>query len=96
MNTHLAATPLDAWHRGAGARMVPFAGYEMPIQYSSIVAEHHACRTAAALFDVSHMGRIRFDGEGSEQLLDHLLMAKEPNPSFFDCILFSLRFASGE
>jgi aminomethyltransferase len=56
--------------------MVPFAGYQMPIQYASIVAEHQACRTAAALFDVSHMGRIRFDGEGSEQLLDHLLTRK--------------------
>jgi aminomethyltransferase len=53
--------------------MVPFAGYEMPIQYTSIIAEHQACRTSAALFDVSHMGRLRFDGDGSEQLLDHLL-----------------------
>ena len=53
--------------------MVPFAGYEMPIQYSSIVAEHKACRTAAGLFDVSHMGRLRFDGDGAELLLDHLL-----------------------
>ena len=53
--------------------MVPFAGFEMPIQYESIVSEHHACRSAAALFDVSHMGRLRFDGPGSEQLLDHLL-----------------------
>ena len=57
-------TPLDRWHRDAGARMVPFAGYEMPIQYESIVSEHAACRGAAALFDVSHMGRLRFDGEG--------------------------------
>ena len=53
--------------------MVPFAGYEMPIQYDSIVSEHRACRNAAALFDVSHMGRLRFDGEGSEALLDRLL-----------------------
>jgi aminomethyltransferase len=45
----------------------------MPIQYSSIISEHQACRTAAALFDVSHMGRLRFDGDGSDQLLDHLL-----------------------
>ena len=73
MTQQLAKTPLDDWHRAAGARMVPFAGYEMPIQYSSIVAEHNACRTAAGLFDVSHMGRLRFDGDGSEQLLDHLL-----------------------
>lgn len=73
MSLELAATPLDAWHRQAGARFAAFAGYEMPIQYTSIVTEHHACRRAAALFDVSHMGRIRFDGEGSEALLDHLL-----------------------
>ena len=68
-----AKTPLDRWHRDAGAKMVPFAGYEMPIQYDSIVSEHTACRTAAALFDVSHMGRLRFDGEGSENLLDRLM-----------------------
>lgn len=71
--TSLAATPLHRWHLNAGGRMVPFAGFDMPIQYESIVSEHNACRTSAALFDVSHMGRLRFDGEGSEQLLDHLL-----------------------
>jgi len=76
MSTQLATTPLDSWHREAGARMVPFAGFEMPLQYSSIVAEHENCRRSAALFDVSHMGRIRFEGEGSEQLLDHLLTRK--------------------
>ncbi len=69
----LAKTPLDSWHRQSGARMVPFAGYEMPIQYASIVDEHHRTRTSASLFDVSHMGRLRFDGDGSELLLDHLL-----------------------
>ena len=69
----LSQTPLDRWHRAAGAKMVPFAGYEMPIQYESIVSEHNACRNRAALFDVSHMGRLRFDGQGSEDLLDRLL-----------------------
>ncbi|QDT02698.1 Glycine cleavage system T protein [Rubripirellula lacrimiformis] len=73
MTDSLQFTPLDTWHRQAGAKMVPFAGYEMPIQYSSIVTEHHACRNSAALFDVSHMGRLRFDGDGSELLLDRLL-----------------------
>ncbi len=73
MSTQLATTPLDCWHRSNGAKMVPFAGFEMPIQYSSIISEHQSCRTAAALFDVSHMGRLRFDGEGSDGLLDHLL-----------------------
>ena len=53
--------------------MAEFAGYSMPIRYSSIVAEHQACRSAAALFDVSHMGRLRFDGESAGNLLDHLL-----------------------
>jgi aminomethyltransferase len=72
-STTLRQTPLDAWHRQAGAKMVPFAGYEMPIQYDSIVSEHQGCRSAAALFDVSHMGRLRFDGEGSDALLDRLL-----------------------
>ncbi|WP_037198890.1 glycine cleavage system aminomethyltransferase GcvT [Rhodopirellula baltica] len=66
-------TPLDAWHRQAGAKMVPFAGYEMPIQYEGIVAEHQACRTKAALFDVSHMGRLRFDGDHAAEFLDHVL-----------------------
>ncbi len=75
-DTSLAVTPLHRWHVEAGGRMAPFAGYQMPIQYDSIVAEHQACRTSAALFDVSHMGRLRFDGDGAEQLLDHLLTRK--------------------
>ncbi|MDE2319870.1 MAG: glycine cleavage system aminomethyltransferase GcvT [Rhodospirillales bacterium] len=53
----MATTPLDALHRRLGARMVEFAGYEMPLQYQGIMAEHNACRTGAALFDVSHMGQ---------------------------------------
>ncbi|OYV41340.1 MAG: glycine cleavage system protein T [Acidocella sp. 20-61-6] len=48
---------MDSLHRRLGARMVGFAGYEMPLQYSGILAEHAACREAAALFDVSHMGQ---------------------------------------
>jgi len=69
----LNATPLHDWHVRAGGRMAEFAGYELPIQYRGIVQEHHACRTAAALFDVSHMGRLRFDGDGADALLDRLL-----------------------
>ncbi len=53
----LLTTPLDALHRELGARMVPFAGYDMPVQYSGILAEHAQCRDKAALFDVSHMGQ---------------------------------------
>ena len=50
--------PLDGWHRARGARMVPFAGYEMPVQYEGIIAEHQWTRESAGLFDVSHMGQL--------------------------------------
>lgn len=73
MSEILSETPLARWHITAGATMAPFAGYEMPIHYGSIVDEHHACRSRGVLFDVSHMGRLRFDGEGSAELLDRLL-----------------------
>lgn len=55
--------PLDAWHRAWGGRMVPFAGYEMPVQYEGIMAEHLWVREQAGLFDVSHMGQLVFTGE---------------------------------
>ncbi|MEO1731315.1 MAG: glycine cleavage system aminomethyltransferase GcvT [Pseudomonadota bacterium] len=62
--------PLDAWHRDHGARMVPFAGYEMPIQYTGegggIVAEHEWTRTSASLFDVSHMGQLSVAGPSED------------------------------
>ncbi|MFO0011658.1 MAG: glycine cleavage system aminomethyltransferase GcvT [Planctomycetota bacterium] len=66
-------TPLHAWHTSHGARMAAFAGYDMPIQYQGIVAEHNATRTGVGVFDISHMGRLRFDGPRADQLLDHLL-----------------------
>jgi aminomethyltransferase len=56
--------------------MVDFAGWSMPVQYGSIVAEHQATRTAAGLFDVSHMGRLRLDGAGAVAFLDRLLTRK--------------------
>ncbi len=73
MTNSLAVTPLTAWHTAQHARMAEFAGYSMPIQYTSIVAEHQATRRAAGLFDISHMGRIRFEGGRADQLLDYLL-----------------------
>ncbi|MFM7976877.1 MAG: glycine cleavage system protein T, partial [Pirellula sp.] len=73
METQELKTPLYDWHMNHGARMAPFAGYQMPIQYSGIVAEHTATRQAAGVFDISHMGRLRFDGPRADQLLDHLL-----------------------
>lgn len=65
--------PLDAWHRAHGARMVEFAGYEMPIQYDGIMAEHAWTRDSAGLFDVSHMGQLVFSGEGVAQALETVL-----------------------
>ena len=67
--------PLDSWHRGLGARMVPFAGYEMPIQYEGIIAEHRWTRESAGLFDVSHMGQLIVAGEGAQGALEALLPA---------------------
>ena len=70
----LARTPLHALHLELGARMVPFAGYEMPVQYpAGILAEHAACREAAALFDVSHMGQLRLEGDDAAAALETLV-----------------------
>jgi aminomethyltransferase len=68
----LKRTPLYACHQEAGARLVEFAGWEMPVQYTGVIEEHRAVRTAAGLFDVSHMGEIRVKGEGAEAFLQRL------------------------
>lgn len=65
-------TSLYQCHRRAGARMVEFAGWEMPVRYKSEIDEHHAVRRAAGLFDVSHMGEIRVRGDGALDLLQRL------------------------
>ena len=65
--------PLDAWHRSRGARMVPFAGYEMPVQYEGIMAEHLWTRQNAGLFDVSHMGQLLIHGRGVDSALEKLM-----------------------
>src|SRR5262252_9478269 len=73
--TELKRTPLYEEHRKAGGRMVPFAGWEMPVQYSGVIEEHRAVRAAAGLFDVSHMGEVRVRDSspgGAEALLDRL------------------------
>jgi aminomethyltransferase len=70
-NEPLLETPLAALHRELGGRMVPFAGYAMPVQYpAGIMAEHLHCRAAAALFDVSHMGQAELVGEGAAAALE--------------------------
>lgn len=73
MTTTLAETPLHDWHAAHGGRMVEFGGWSMPVQYTSIVEEHTATRQAAGLFDISHMGRIRFDGADAAAFLDSIV-----------------------
>jgi len=70
----LLTTPLDGLHRELGAKMVPFAGYDMPVQYpTGIIKEHLHTRKAAGLFDVSHMGQILIEGEGAAAMLESLV-----------------------
>ena len=69
----LARTPLHDLHLSLGAKMVPFAGYDMPVQYQGIIAEHLHTRAAASLFDVSHMGQVRIDGAAAACALETLV-----------------------
>jgi aminomethyltransferase len=69
----LRRTPLYDRHEAAGAKLVPFAGWEMPVQYDGIKSEHIAVRTSAGLFDVSHMGEIETSGPDAERFLQRLL-----------------------
>jgi len=92
----LGKLPLDAWHRAQSARMVPFASYEMPIQYDGIVAEHEWTRSSASLFDVSHMGQLTVhspedDSELAanelEKLLPGLITSLKPNKMRYSMLL---------
>src|SRR6201995_2345673 len=82
--TPLLTTPLDAWHRRHGARMVAFAGYDMPVQYDlsgdlatrckgGVLAEHLHTRSHAGLFDVSHMGQAMLTGPNVGPALERLV-----------------------
>ena len=72
--SELQTTPLHALHLELGARMVPFAGYSMPVQYpAGLMAEHLHCRASAALFDVSHMGQLRLTGDDTAAALESVL-----------------------
>lgn len=75
----LRRTPLFGWHVNHGGRMVEFGGWEMPVQYTSIVDEHLSVRNAVGLFDISHMGRLSFKGPDATKLLDGLLTCRVDN-----------------
>jgi aminomethyltransferase len=70
--TELKKTALNAIHRQLGARMVPFAGWEMPVQYAGPLPEHLAVRTRAGIFDVSHMGELEIKGPNAQESLQKL------------------------
>jgi len=72
VDTSLKRTPLHAAHVKAGARMVPFGGWDMPVQYSGILEEHRTVRAAAGCFDVSHMGEFEVEGPGALAALQRL------------------------
>jgi aminomethyltransferase len=90
--TELKRTPLHAAHKALGAKMVPFAGYEMPVQYpAGIVAEHQAVRTGAGLFDVSHMGEFEITGPDRNAFVNRIttndVAALEPGQVQYSAIL---------
>ncbi len=69
----LKSTPLTAWHLEHGGKMVPFAGFEMPVQYEGVLAEHECVRERVGLFDITHMGEILVSGSGAEAWIDGLV-----------------------
>ena len=74
MNQELKRTRLYDWHVAHGARMVPFAGWEMPVQYpTGPIEEHHLTRRSAGLFDIDHMGQVEVSGPEAEAYLNHLV-----------------------
>ncbi|HYC38480.1 MAG TPA: glycine cleavage system aminomethyltransferase GcvT [Usitatibacter sp.] len=88
----LKTTPLNAGHRAAGARMVDFGGWDMPVNYGSQIEEHHAVRREAGLFDVSHMLAVDLEGPGARAFLQRALAndvakLKAPGKALYSCML---------
>ena len=88
----LKNTPLHDLHKAAGARMVDFGGWDMPVNYGSQIDEHHAVRNDAGMFDVSHMTVVDMEGPWVQEFLRHLLAndvakLKEPGKALYSCML---------
>ena len=73
MNSGLRETPLHGRHVQLGAKTADFGGWDMPIEYSGVLVEHEAVRSAVGIFDVSHMGKVRIHGEGAAAFLNSVL-----------------------
>lgn len=69
----LEITPLTSWHRENGAKMAPFAGFDMPVQYKGIIVEHKHTRSKAGIFDISHMGEFKLSGSGAKDALNKVV-----------------------
>ncbi len=85
-------TPLNAVHRAAGARMIDFGGWDMPVNYGSQIDEHHAVRTAAGMFDVSHMRAIDLEGPGARDFLrlalaNNVDKLQQSGKALYSCLL---------
>jgi len=88
----LKETPLHAVHRAAGARMVDFGGWDMPVHYGSQIDEHHAVRSDAGMFDVSHMRVVDLEGAGARDFLRYAIAnnvdkLKQPGKALYSCLL---------
>src|SRR6476646_10821364 len=71
--TELKKSPLNDWHALAGAKFIDFYGWQLPVQYTSIIDEHTATRQAAGLFDISHMGQVMIEGPGAFDFIQNLI-----------------------
>ena len=88
----LNTTPLNAVHRSLGARMVDFGGWDMPVNYGSQIDEHHAVRSSAGMFDVSHMRVVDLVGDGARDFLRYALANNidkltTPGKALYSCLL---------
>ncbi len=88
----LKHTPLHSTHRALGARMVDFGGWDMPVNYGSQIDEHHAVRSDAGMFDVSHMRAVDLEGDGARDFLRHALAnnvdkLQTPGKALYSCLL---------
>jgi aminomethyltransferase len=92
---NLKRTPLYDTHLALGARMVEFGGWEMPVQYSGILDEHHTVRNAAGLFDIDHMGQFEVIGKDALPFLQHLLSADIATLNLFEAKYAILCYADG-
>ncbi|MBT3923153.1 MAG: glycine cleavage system aminomethyltransferase GcvT [Nitrospinaceae bacterium] len=72
-STNLKRTPVNAIHKELGGKLVPFAGWEMPIQFQGVIQEHQSVREGVGIFDVSHMGEIEIQGPSAKKLIQHLV-----------------------